>query len=98
MRKENKQMVFTQKGSITVSNFFSNDDCFNLHLPMADDETEIIVRQDDCKPCIFLHGTINNTGIFKRYMDCIVYNYMVNLDSNRLIIWIEGGEKKWSDC
>ena len=94
-------MVFIPKDSVTVSDFFSDDILYNLyslHLPLADDETEIIVRQDDCKPCIFLCGSLSLSGLFDRYMDCIVTNFMVQLDQNRLIIWIKGGEKKWSDC
>lgn len=90
-------MVYTPKDSIQVSDFF-NEQALNLHLPIADDETEIIVRQDDIKPCIFLRGSLPLSGLFDRYMDCTVTNFMVQLDQNRLIIWIEGGEKKWSDC
>lgn len=89
-------MVFIPKDSVTVSDFFS-DECFNLHLPVADDDTEIIVRQDDVKPCIFLRGSLPLSGLFDRYMDCTVTNFMVQLDQNRLIIWIKDGDKKWKD-
>lgn len=89
-------MIYTQKDSIQVSDFF-NEQEFNLHLPIADDETEIIVRQDDIKPCIFLRGSLHLSGLFDRYMDCTVTNFMVQLDQNRLIIWIKDGDKKWKD-
>lgn len=89
-------MVYTQKDSIQVSDFF-NEQAFNLHLPIADDETEIIVRQDDCKPCIFIRGTLKTSGLFEKYMDCTVYYYQVNLDMNYLVIWIKDGNKKWKD-
>ena len=89
-------MVFIQKGSITVSDFLS-DEAFTLQLPIVDDETEIIVRQDDVKPCIFLRGSLPLSGLFDRYMDCTVTNFMVQLDQNRLIIWIKDGEKKWKE-
>lgn len=92
-------MVFIPKDSVTVSDFFSDDkyNLYSLHLPLADDETEIIVRQDDCKPCIFLRGSIPLSGLFDRYMDCVVSNFMVQIDQNRLIIWIKDGDKKWKD-
>lgn len=89
-------MVFTPRDSIQVSDFF-NDQAFILHLPIPDDSTEIIVRQDDCKANIFIHGTLKTSGLFEKYMDCTVYNYMVNLDRNHLIIWIKDGDKKWKD-
>ena len=89
-------MVFIQKDSVTVSDFLS-DEAFTLQLPVVDDETEIIVRQDDVKPCIFLRGSLPLSGLFDRYMDCIVSNFMVQLDQNRLIIWIKDGYKKWKD-
>lgn len=89
-------MVFIQKDSVTVSDFLS-DEAFTLQLPVVDDETEIIVRQDDVKPCIFLRGSLPLSGLFDRYMDCIVTNFMVQLDQNRLIIWIKDGDKKWKD-
>ena len=89
-------MVFIQKDSVTVSDFLS-DEAFTLQLPVVDDETEIIVRQDDVKPCIFLRGSLPLSGLFDRYMDCTVTNFMVQLDQNRLIIWIKDGDKKWTD-
>lgn len=87
-------MVFIPKDSVTLSDFFS-DEAFSLHLPVVDDETEIIVREDDIKPCIFLRGSLPLSGLFDRYMDCVVSNFMVQLDQNRLIIWIKGGDEKW---
>ena len=90
-------MVYLARGFVTVSDFLS-DDCFLLNLPLADDKTEIIVRQDDINPCIFLRGSLPLSGLFDRYMDCIVSNFMVQLDQNRLIIWIKDGDKKWLDC
>lgn len=89
-------MVFIQKDSITVSDFLS-EEAFTLQLPIVDDETEIIVREDDIKPCIFLRGSLPLSGLFDRYRDCVVSNFMVQLDQNRLIIWIKDGGKKWKD-
>ena len=95
MRRNQKNSTVLYEYGFEKRNIFTA--VKSLEIPVADDETEIIVRQDDVKPCIFLRDSIHLSGLFDRYMDCIVSDFMVQIDHNRLIIWIKDGDKKWKD-
>lgn len=67
----------------------------NPHAPwFNNDYTEVIVRQDDIVPCIFARGHWFSDLVLK-YFDCTVFAFQYYIDKNRLVMWINDGQKVW---